>query len=223
VKQPAVLNKPRHPTPASRRARTTDRDARGGQQKIGSAGISVATPNPSVAHWAGQPIDVGNGTVFRQHIIGPESIPKVTDAAQAAREPELAVLSTLIHARGNTPTARLVASAAIRGVSELPEEQRLLYSTMVRNALSVALRKELEQMVDIRKYMDATERRNYDKAEAKGKAEGRAEDVLKILTKRGLPLTPGQRSQIGECTDLATLDRWFDQALTAGSVDELLG
>jgi hypothetical protein len=190
--------------------------------------VMVATPSPSVARWAGQPIDVGNGTVFRQHIIGPETIPKVTDAAQAAREPELAVLSALIHARDNTPAARLIASAAIRGVSELPDERLLLlYSGMVWNALSAALRKELEQMVDIRKYMNATERRNYDKAEAKGEARGEARGeakaVLKILVKRGLPITPHQQRQISECTDLATLDRWLDHALTAGSVDELLG
>lgn len=188
--------------------------------------VMVATPSPSVAHWASQPIDVGNGTLFRPYVVGPESIPKVTDAAQAAREPELAVLSMLIHARHNTPTARLVACAAIRGISELPEEQQLLYSTMVRNALSAALREELEKMVDIRKFMNATERRNYDKAEARGEArgeaKGKAEALLMILAKRGLPLTANQRSQIAECTDLIALDRWFDQALTAASVDELL-
>jgi hypothetical protein len=188
--------------------------------------VMVATPSPSVARWAGQPIDVGSGTVFRPHIIGPDTIPKVTDAEQAAREPELAVLSMLTHARRNTPTARLIAAAAIRGLSELVDErQQLLYSTLVRNALSAALRRELENMadIDIRKYLNAKERRNYDKAEARGKAEGKAEAVLRVLTKRGLPLTPPQQRQISECTDLATLDRWLDDALTAASVAELLG
>jgi hypothetical protein len=189
--------------------------------------VMVATPSPSVARWAGQPIEVGNGTVFRQHIIGPETIPKITDAALAAREPELAVLSTLVHASRLTPDARLVASAVFRGLSELPEDQQLLYSRMVRNALSAALRKELEQMVDIRKYLDATERRNYDKAMAKGKAEGeakgKAEALLKVLTKRGMPITPHQHRHISECTDQSRLDRWLDRALTVGSVDELLG
>jgi hypothetical protein len=32
--------------------------------------VIVATPSSTVARWAGQPINVGNGTVFRQHIIG---------------------------------------------------------------------------------------------------------------------------------------------------------
>jgi hypothetical protein len=185
--------------------------------------VMVATPSPSVARWAGQPIDVGNGTMFRAHIIGPEIVPEVTDAAQATRDPELAVLSTLFHARSNTPTARLIAAATLESISKLDEQQQLLYSAIVRNALSAALRKELDNMPDIRKYLNATERRNYDNAEARGMATGRAEALLKILTKRGLLIAPHQQRQISECTDLALLDRWLDQALTAASVDELLG
>lgn len=59
--------------------------------------------------------------------------------------------------------------------------------------------------------------------EARGEAKGKTEALLKILTKRGLSVTPHQQRQIHECSDLDTLDRWLDQALTTGSVDELLG
>jgi hypothetical protein len=186
--------------------------------------VLVATPSPSVARWAGQPIDVGNGTMFRPHIIGPETVPKVTDAAQAAREPELAVLSAITHARRNTPTARQIATAVITGLEQVVDaDQRMLYSLALRNAMSAALRKELAMNPDIRNFLDAAQRRAYDNAAAKGRAEGEAKAVLKILMKRGLPITPHQHRQISECTDLATLDRWLDHALTAGSVDELLG
>lgn len=201
--------------------------------------VMVATPSPSVARWASQPIDVGNGTVFRQHIIGPEAVPKLTDAAQAAREPDLAMLSAFLHARRNTPAARLIASATLQGMSRLDPQRALLYTLMVRNNLSPALRKELEKMPDIRKYLSAAEQRTYDLAEARGevrgrtqgkaegkaegRAEGKAEAVLKILTKRGLTTTPLQRRQIEECMNLETLDRWLDQALMAASAGELFG
>ena len=75
----------------------------------------------------------------------------------------------------------------------------------------------------IRNFLNAAERRTYDKVKAETKAETKAEAVLKILTKRRLTTTPLQRRQIETCTDLKTLDRWFDQALTAASVDELFG
>src|SRR5579872_415005 len=94
--------------------------------------VLVVTPSRAVARWAGQPIDVGNGTVFRQHVIGPDNAPKLTDAARAAREPDLAMLSVFIHARRNTPTARLIASATLRGVSRLEWERALLYTVIVR-------------------------------------------------------------------------------------------
>jgi hypothetical protein len=130
-------------------------------------------------------------------------------------------MSAITHARRNTPTARAVATAVITGLSKHPDDdQRVVYMMAVRNALGAALRKELETMSDvIRNFLNAAERRTYDKV----KAETKAEAVLKILAKRGLPLAPLQRRQIEGCTDLETLDRWFDQALTAASVDELFG
>jgi hypothetical protein len=54
----------------------------------------VVTPDPAVARWAGQPIDLGNG-IFVPRVIGPEGIPQVADHDQAAREPQLAVLSVV--------------------------------------------------------------------------------------------------------------------------------
>lgn len=190
--------------------------------------VLVATPSPAVARWAGQPIDVGNGTMFRPYIIGPQTVPKVTDAAQAVREPELAVLSAITHARRNTPSARQIATAVITGLKQVVDaSQQMLYSLALRNAMSAALRKELEMDPDIRNFLDAAQQRAYDKAAARGraegKAEGKAEALLKILLRRGLPITPHEHRQISECTDLATLDRWLDHALTVSSVDELLG
>lgn len=201
--------------------------------------VLVVTPSRGVARWAGEPIDVGNGTVFRQHIIGPETVPKVTDAAQAMRAPELAVLSALTHAQGDTPAAHLIASATLQGMTKLDPERWLLYSRMILSALHPAVRKDLEKMPDIRKFLTTVEQRTYDLAEAsgearglvrgrvqgkvEGKAEGKAESVLKILTSRGLKLTTHQRRKIEDCKDLKTLDRWFDQALTAESADELFG
>jgi len=194
--------------------------------------VVVVTASPRVARWASQPIDVGNGTVFRQHILGPQTIPKLTDAERAAREPELAVLSAMAHGRSNTPTARRIAIAAFTGLSRLADDdRRVLYSLMVERALSVALRRTLEMQPDIRKFMSASQRRSYDKARAEGEIKGKvagkvaekAETVLKILAKRGLPVTARQRRKIRECTDPATLDRWFDRAFSVASIDEIFG
>ncbi len=57
---------------------------------------------------------------------------------------------------------------------------------------------------------------------ARGRAEGRAEGVLRILAARGVHVSAEARQRILTCTDMATLDRWFDQALTASTLADVL-
>jgi hypothetical protein len=69
------------------------------------------------------------------------------------------------------------------------------------------------------------------KGEAKGLAKGlikgrvkeRAEGVLKILAARGVAVDTRSRRRILSCTDGATLERWFDRALRATRLSDVLG
>jgi hypothetical protein len=200
--------------------------------------VTVVTVDPATARWASQPIELGGGNVFRPRVIGPEGIPQVTDPDLALREPQLAVLSVLAHGGGEVDTAVAIGRAAIHAILPLPEEQRLLYSLLIEQALSEAARKALEMESQIEKFFSEAHRRSYAKGEAegeakgeaKGKAEGKAEGeakgkaeaLLLILRRRGLAMTDDQQHRIVTCTDLATVDRWLDRAFTAASVDELL-
>jgi predicted transposase/invertase (TIGR01784 family) len=62
------------------------------------------------------------------------------------------------------------------------------------------------------------------KAEGKieGKAEGLAESVLRILAARGLYVDGESRQRILDCTDLDLLDLWFERALRANHLSEVL-
>jgi hypothetical protein len=191
--------------------------------------LTVVSPDPAVARWAGQPIELGNG-IFVPRVIGPEGIPQVTDRDQAVREPQLAVLSVVAHGGGEVATAVSIARAAVNAVLSLPEEQRLLYSVLIEKALSQAARKALEMEPQIEKFFTEAHRRSFDQGqakgkaegEAKGKAEGEAKALMMILKRRGLAMTDEQQRQIVSCADLATLDRWLDRALSVTSVEELL-
>ena len=57
---------------------------------------------------------------------------------------------------------------------------------------------------------------------ARGRAEGRAEDVLRILAARGVYVPDEARQRVLSCMDLATLDRWFDRALKASTLSDVL-
>ncbi|ATB43663.1 transposase [Cystobacter fuscus] len=55
-----------------------------------------------------------------------------------------------------------------------------------------------------------------------GLARGRAESILRILALRGIHVEEGARQLILDCTDLNTLDNWFDRALQATTLSEVL-
>jgi hypothetical protein len=57
---------------------------------------------------------------------------------------------------------------------------------------------------------------------AQGVIRGRAEYILRTLAARGVPVDEGARQRILSCTDLPTLDRWFDRALNATSLATVL-
>jgi flagellar biosynthesis/type III secretory pathway protein FliH len=99
---------------------------------------------------------------------------------------------------------------------------------LIEKALSEAARKALDMEPQIEKFFTEAHRRSYDQGEAKGKgkaegeAKGEAKALMMILKRRGLAITDEQQHQIATCTDLATLDRWLDRALSVASVSELL-
>lgn len=47
-----------------------------------------------------------------------------------------------------------------------------------------------------------------------GVAEGRAQDIERLLDKRGIAMTPADRERISSCRDGKTLDTWLDRVLT---------
>jgi hypothetical protein len=184
--------------------------------------VVVVTPKRATARWASQPIELGGGVRYWPLVIGPDGVPEVTDRAQARRDPQLAVLSALLHGRGKVEIAAAIGAAAAHSVSQFPEDQRQVYSMLLAANLSEAARKAIEMQPEFEKFFSEAQRRSYERAHAKGEAKGKADGLLKILMQRGLALTAEQRRRIGECTDVALLDRWFDRALSASSVAELL-
>lgn len=56
-----------------------------------------------------------------------------------------------------------------------------------------------------------------------GKAEGMRAALLKLVARAGIALNDEQRARVESCRDLATLERWVDNALTAKTATELLG
>ncbi|MET8030884.1 hypothetical protein [Streptomyces avermitilis] len=54
-----------------------------------------------------------------------------------------------------------------------------------------------------------------------GKTDGKAEDVLRVLKTRGIPVPDEVRQRVSGCADPDTLDRWLDQAVTVSDAKDL--
>ncbi|MBZ4419216.1 Rpn family recombination-promoting nuclease/putative transposase [Myxococcus sp. RHSTA-1-4] len=63
--------------------------------------------------------------------------------------------------------------------------------------------------------------RGREEGREEGVTRGRAEYILRILTARGVPVHEEARQRILTCTDMATLDRWFDKSLNATTLSSV--
>ena len=94
--------------------------------------------------------------------------------------------------------------------------RRTVWPLMVRLRLTTQNRSYLMETQDVYELWQ-------QKVLAEGRAEGRAEAVLRVLEARGIPASDEQAAMIRACTDLAQLDVWLARAATASSVGDILG
>ena len=109
-------------------------------------GLLVVAPDPDVAAWCAEPIETGiPGFVLRPPVLRRAAVPVVTDPAEAARRPELAVLSAMAH--GETEQGAAIAAAVLPAIRELDDERARFYGDLVYNSLNEAARRALEAMM----------------------------------------------------------------------------
>jgi hypothetical protein len=100
-------------------------------------GLLVVAPDPAVAAWCAEPIETGiPGFILRPPVLGREAVPIVMDPAEAARRPELAVLSAMAH--GETEQGAAIAAAVLPAIQGLDDERARFYGDLVLNSLNEA-------------------------------------------------------------------------------------
>ena len=132
--------------------------------------LLVLAPDPGVAHWASQPIELGHPAFQLTPIaLAFNQIPRVRDRRDARRLPALAVLSALAH-----PTLD-VAEAAVDAISDLPEDLARLYLDAILMALPDAVRRILEAHMQSYEYRSEFARKYYGQGREEGREAGREE------------------------------------------------
>ncbi|HEY5962323.1 MAG TPA: hypothetical protein VIV60_37460, partial [Polyangiaceae bacterium] len=118
---------------------------------------------------------------------------------------------------GEVPT--LVGVPAITDIVELPDLPDL------SDPNSVEAWREAVTRLSYARGRNEGEQHGLEKGLARGRDEGRQEEraraVVEVLRRRGVALTEEQARRVLACRDEATLTRWWEQAWTVSSADEL--
>lgn len=191
--------------------------------------LILVAPTASTARWCAEAIDLDGlgGSVIRPLVVGPGNTPLVTTTQEAARAPELAVLSVIAH--GNSANGVAVGRAALAACRRLDDERSRLYVDLILLHLSAAARTALEGEMDLKDYEYQSEfaRKYMSRGRAEGRAEGeleaKADAVLTVLEARGLAVTPAVRERIAATTELPVLQHWLVRAATVASTDDIFG
>ena len=193
--------------------------------------LFVVTPEDSVARWAGKTIDLGAGNFFTPSVLGPSSIPEISDKERALKDPELAVLSAMAHAKNpDTMKSARIASLAQMACVELDTERSMLYCDLILSYLPEAAREALQTM-DASKYEYQSEfaRRYYGKGKVEGREEGREEGrvqtlasgILTVLDGRGITVDADSRMRIESCRDADDLETWLGRSGIVAKASDL--
>jgi hypothetical protein len=181
--------------------------------------LLVIAADATVGRWAAKPVDLGDGNRFTPRVIGPEAVPEITDETQAAMDPELAVLSAMAHGCDvDSDKAARIAAVAQRVSDTLDEDRSKLYFDLIINSLSEAARRALQFMRPIKYEYQSDFAKRYV---AQGRAEGRADMLMRLLKARFGPLSTEVQAQIAASSS-KELDAIAESLLTASSLQEAL-
>jgi hypothetical protein len=181
--------------------------------------LLVVTVEDAVARWAAKPIELGPDNCFRPCVVGPANTPAVTELRVAEEQVEFAVLSAIEHGKSaNVELAARVASAAILASAGIDAERSRLYLDLIMISLSENARGALQNMNSLGFEYQSDFARKYV---AQGRAEGRAEMVLKLLTLRFGPVEDGIQERVRAAGD-SQLDTLAKELLTAHTLEDVL-
>lgn len=181
--------------------------------------LLVVTTENSVARWANRRIDLGGGSRIVPCVIGPSTIPQITDQGGADEHVELAVLSAQAHGRDmDANLAARIASAAIVASASVGQQRSQMYLDLILQSLSDKATRRLKMLT-----LATYEYRSEFALEciAKGRVEGRAHILLKQLVLRFGPLDESVEARI-RAMDGEQLDRLADHVITAKTIDDAL-
>ncbi|MCC3770230.1 hypothetical protein [Streptomyces sp. UNOC14_S4] len=203
--------------------------------------LLVVCQDKATADWAAGPFRLGldGWTALTVHplVLGPGNVPMIVEPEEAAQDLALATFSAMTH--GRHQDAKAILEALAQALDTADKDSVEYYSQLLEIGLGdTRARKIWREQMTIHNFFPGrgtlfeekllegqAESRAEGLAEgrAEGEAKGRAQMVLRVLDGRGVLASPEIRERVMECTDLDTLGRWFDLALTVSEAEGIFG
>ncbi len=193
--------------------------------------LMVVAVDDDVAEWAAQRIDLGAGRGYIEPVVlGPRTIPQITDVNRARDNVELALLSGMAH--GNGTNALQILNATLEAIRTLDQERALVYYEVLWRVLREPVRAALGRMaMEAEKtafeftFFKELNPQLFQQGVTKGFRDGEAKEarskIILLAKHLGLILTDEHRQCLDACEDKQTLDRWFENVLDAKTTDEI--
>ncbi|QSQ19967.1 Rpn family recombination-promoting nuclease/putative transposase [Pyxidicoccus parkwayensis] len=141
----------------------------------------------------------------------------------ARKLPEWVALFAQVHAgpEGAEGLAVLVRYLLLTGDDATQEATgRVLHSVLGEQRTEELMRSYGEKLIE--RGLQQGMARGREEGLAQGLTRARAEDILRILAAHGVQVDEATRQRVLTCTDMATLDRWFDKSLNAATLTSVL-
>lgn len=175
--------------------------------------LAVAVTN-EMERWCARPYPYNHlGSTFRPLVIGPSTIPRITDVEQARALPELALLSVAAH--GREPGAEAIGIAAYLAagaLGTLDTDRGARYADVITAWLSDAARRALEEFMSLHGYEFQSEFAK--KYAAEGRKEGLEEGLIMAIEGLtdvlGISLSAEQRGTL-EKADVERLKAIYEE------------
>jgi hypothetical protein len=183
-------------------------------------GLLVVAPDPDVAAWCAEPIETGiPGFVLRPPVLGRASVPVVTDPVEAARRPELGVLSAMAH--GDSEQGAAIAAAVLPTIRGLDDERARFYGDLVLSCINDAARRALETMMKGYEYQSDFAKKYVALGRDEGRKEGERALLLRLMRARFGELPAAAVARV-EGADVAQVELWGERVLTARTLADVL-
>ena len=192
--------------------------------------LLVLCVDTATAAWAARPLRTGLGRptqVTVPHVLGPSNVPRMSRIQDASADLDFAAFCLWIHS--NDPDIEGILTVVGEALAQdTDREARDDLAGLIEDGLGSEharkiWRNLMETLFTPRQGTIVGDARlaGQEEGRQEGRVAGKAEQLLRLMERRGFSPTEETRRRVTTCTDMPLLDLWFDRAIDATTLDEI--